>query len=182
MDQQQQVGASARVVAQYLDATAPAGPLLATLGRATLREDAGFHQFQMAEATLRQYQHGPGSPQGRTALIGAVRFLAAHSPTSRSAGQDVSYRLPVRARRPDIPGRLGAWFQDCLVIPARPGGCFWGTPPVPRHWGSAPLQPWGEAPCAGQSSAPGKAGWDNYLALAGPQRLFRCTTIYATKH
>ena len=99
MDQQQQVGASARVVAQYLDATAPAGPLLATLGRATLREDAGFHQFQMAEATLRQYQHGPGSPQGRTALIGAVRFLAAHSPTSRSAGQ--TYHTAFRLERGD---------------------------------------------------------------------------------
>ncbi len=99
MDQQQQVGASAQVVAQYLDATAPAGPLLATLGRAMLREDAGFHQFQMAEAALRQYQHGPGSPQGRTALIGAVRFLAAHSPTSRSAGQ--TYHTAFRLERGD---------------------------------------------------------------------------------
>ena len=99
MDKQRQVTESARVVAGYLDGGALAEPLLATLGQAMLREDAGFHQFQMAEAALRQYQHREGSPQGRTALIGGVRFLAAHAPTVRSAGQ--TYHTALRLERGD---------------------------------------------------------------------------------
>ena len=99
MDKQQQITQSSRTVAHYLDSDADPEPLLATLGRAVFREDAGFHQFQMAEAALRQYQLRPGSRQGRVALIGAVRFLAAHAPTVRAAGQ--TYHTAYRLERGD---------------------------------------------------------------------------------
>ena len=99
MDRQQQVEESARTVAGYMDAGAPSAPLLAALGHAMVREDAGFHQFQMAEAALRQYQLREGTPQGRMVLIGGVRFLAAHAPTVRSAGQ--TYRTALRLERGD---------------------------------------------------------------------------------
>ncbi|HEY7270996.1 MAG TPA: Rieske (2Fe-2S) protein [Dehalococcoidia bacterium] len=65
------------------------------LGHALLREDSGFHQFQIYEAGLRQYQRFQGSDLGDHVLIGAARFLTAHSPTVRAVGQtfDIAARL-----------------------------------------------------------------------------------------
>jgi hypothetical protein len=69
--------------------------VVGTLGHALLREDAGFHQFQMYEAGLRQYRRFAGTPAGDHVLIGVTRFLAAHSPTVRATGQtfDIAARL-----------------------------------------------------------------------------------------
>jgi nitrite reductase/ring-hydroxylating ferredoxin subunit len=66
-----------------------------TLGHALLREDAGFHQFQIYEAGLRQYRRFAGTQAGDHVLIGVARFLTAHSPTVRAAGQtfDIAARL-----------------------------------------------------------------------------------------
>jgi nitrite reductase/ring-hydroxylating ferredoxin subunit len=66
-----------------------------TLGHALLREDSGFHQFQIFEAALRQYHRFQGSILGDHVLIGAARFLTAHSPTVRAVGQtfDIAARL-----------------------------------------------------------------------------------------
>ncbi len=66
-----------------------------TLGHALLREDTGFHQFQMYEAGLRQYSQFAGRPAGDHILIGVARFLTAHSPTVRAVGQtyDIAARL-----------------------------------------------------------------------------------------
>ena len=69
--------------------------VMRTLGHALLREDAGFHMFQIYEAGLRQYRNFAGRPEGGHILIGVSRFLAAHSPTVRSTGQtyDIAARL-----------------------------------------------------------------------------------------
>jgi len=102
MDKQQQVGLSARLVSEYLAASGSTDALLATIGHAMLREDAGFHQFQMAESALEQcqiQQDNGESEKIRTTLLGAVRFLAAHSPTVRSAGQ--TYHTAFRLERGD---------------------------------------------------------------------------------
>ena len=66
-----------------------------TLGEALLREDSGFHQFQIYEAGLRQYRHFAGRPEGDQILTGVARFLTAHSPTVRSRLQtfDIAARL-----------------------------------------------------------------------------------------
>ena len=65
------------------------------LGHALLREDAGFHQFQIYEAALRQYGRFAGQTTGDHVLIGAARFLTAHAPTVRAVGQtfDIAARL-----------------------------------------------------------------------------------------
>ncbi len=65
------------------------------LGHALLREDASFHEFQIYEAGLRQFQRFEGKPAGDHILLGVTRFLAAHSPTVRSVGQtfDIAARL-----------------------------------------------------------------------------------------
>ncbi|MPZ49120.1 MAG: Rieske 2Fe-2S domain-containing protein [Dehalococcoidia bacterium] len=93
-DIQGQVDETAQVVTDLL-AAGRHKDVIRTLGHALLREDAGFHQFQIYEAALRQYQRFAGTPAGDHVLIGAARFLTAHSPTVRAAGQtfDIAARL-----------------------------------------------------------------------------------------
>jgi hypothetical protein len=69
--------------------------LIATLARAVLREDAGFHAYQMLEAGVRQFAAWGDTDEGRHILIAVVRYLAAHSPTERAALQtaDIARRL-----------------------------------------------------------------------------------------
>jgi hypothetical protein len=60
-----------------------------------LREDAGFHTYQMLEAGVRQFTAWGNSDEGRRILIAMARYLAAHSPTERAALQtaDIAQRL-----------------------------------------------------------------------------------------
>ncbi len=83
-DRQQQVNAAATLVARYLDLGHPVDPLIATLAEALLREDAGFHSYQILDAGIRQYDAWGGGQAGRNILIAATRFLAAHAPTERA--------------------------------------------------------------------------------------------------
>jgi hypothetical protein len=93
-DQQGQVDETAQVVADLL-AAGRHDEVIRDLGRAMLREDAGFHQFQIYEAAVRQYRHFEGTPAGDRVLLGAARFLTAHAPTVRAFGQtyDIAARL-----------------------------------------------------------------------------------------
>jgi hypothetical protein len=93
-DRQRQVDIAARLVARHLTLGHPPQALIATLARAVLSEDSGFHAYQMLEAGFRQFTvwgntNGPPHPRcGR-------RYLAAHSPTERSGLQtaDIARRL-----------------------------------------------------------------------------------------
>ena len=69
--------------------------IVRALGHCLLREDSGFHMFQIYEAGLRQYRHFAGTLLGGHILIGMARFLTAHSPTVRATGQtyDIAARL-----------------------------------------------------------------------------------------
>ena len=69
--------------------------LIATLARAALREDAGFHAYQMLEAGIRQFTVWGNTDEGQHILIAVARYLAAHSPTERAALQtaDIAQRL-----------------------------------------------------------------------------------------
>jgi hypothetical protein len=94
-DRQQQVDLAARLVARHLKLGHPPQALIATLARAVLREDAGFHSYQMLEAGVRQFTAWGDTEEGRHILIAVARYLAAHSPTERAALQtaDVAQRL-----------------------------------------------------------------------------------------
>ena len=94
-DRQQQVGAAARLVAGHLILGHAPEALIATLARALLREDAGFHAFQMLEAGVRQFAEWGNGAAGRHILIAVARYLAAHSPTERASLQtaDIARRL-----------------------------------------------------------------------------------------
>jgi hypothetical protein len=94
-DRQRQVDLAARLVARHLTLGHSRQALIATLARATLREDAGFHAYQMLEAGVRQFTAWGDSDAGRHILIAVARYLAAHSPTERAALQtaDIARRL-----------------------------------------------------------------------------------------
>jgi hypothetical protein len=84
LDRQGSVRDAGRLVARYLSLGHPVDKLIATLARAVLREDAGFHTYQMLEAGVRQYREWGDSEEGCHILIGVARYLAAHSPTERA--------------------------------------------------------------------------------------------------
>jgi nitrite reductase/ring-hydroxylating ferredoxin subunit len=94
-DRQRQVDTAARLVARHLTLGHAPEALIATLAHALLREDAGFHAYQMLEAGVRQFGEWGNTDQGRHILIAVARYLAAHSPTERSAFQtaDIAQRL-----------------------------------------------------------------------------------------
>src|SRR6267154_2514688 len=94
-DRQQQIGAAARLVARHLILGHSPEALIATLAQALLREDAGFHAYQMLEAGVRQFREWGNGDQGRHILIAVARYLAAHWPTQRALLQtaDIARRL-----------------------------------------------------------------------------------------
>jgi nitrite reductase/ring-hydroxylating ferredoxin subunit len=94
-DRQRQVDMAGRLVARHLMLGHPPNALIATLAHALLREDAGFHAYQMLEAGVRQFGEWGNTEQGRHILIAVARYLAAHSPTERAALQtaDIAQRL-----------------------------------------------------------------------------------------
>jgi nitrite reductase/ring-hydroxylating ferredoxin subunit len=94
-DRQRQVDLAARLVARHLTLGHKPQALIATLAHAVLREDAGFHAYQMLEAGIRQFTAWGNGAEGRRILIAMARYLAAHSPTERAALQtaDIAQRL-----------------------------------------------------------------------------------------
>jgi hypothetical protein len=94
-DRQRQVDPAARLVGRHVMLGHSPQALIATLARAVLREDAGFHTYQMLEAGVRQFTVWGDTDEGRHILIAVARYLAAHSPTERAALQtaDIARRL-----------------------------------------------------------------------------------------
>jgi nitrite reductase/ring-hydroxylating ferredoxin subunit len=72
-----------------------AGTVIRTLGHALLREDAGFHDYQILDAAAAQADHFEGRAEAEHILVGAARFLAAQFPTVRARRQtfDIALRL-----------------------------------------------------------------------------------------
>ena len=94
-DRQHQVEVAARLVARHLALGHPPELMISTLAHALLREDAGFHAYQMLEAGVRQFREWGNTPPGRHILLAVARYLAAHSPTERAWLQtaDIAARL-----------------------------------------------------------------------------------------
>jgi hypothetical protein len=108
LDREQQVAAAARLVDGTLAAcltAADAGgdrALIETLGRAVLREDADFHDYQELEGGWRQYTalKAERPLAARRALVAMIRYEAAHCPTSRALRQ--TYQIALRLQRGDL--------------------------------------------------------------------------------
>jgi nitrite reductase/ring-hydroxylating ferredoxin subunit len=99
LDREQQVNPASRLVDAHLMAGLDDRPLIESLGRAVLREDADFHDYQELEGALRQYADlKPTRPlAARCALVALARFEAAHCPTSRALRQ--TYQIALRLQR-----------------------------------------------------------------------------------
>lgn len=95
-DMQGRVDETAQGVAAALD-TSDRARVIRLLGHALLREDAGFHSFQVFEAGVRQAKHFEQRPEGDHIVLGVARFLTAHSPTVRAVGQ--TYEIADRLHR-----------------------------------------------------------------------------------
>jgi nitrite reductase/ring-hydroxylating ferredoxin subunit len=97
-DQEGLVDEAGSIVFEWLRAGGERAAVWATLGAALLTEDAEFHWFQTYEAAVRQSGAWPeGSEESALILVGAARFLAAHTPTRRELSQVV--RIARRLRR-----------------------------------------------------------------------------------
>jgi nitrite reductase/ring-hydroxylating ferredoxin subunit len=94
-DRQRQVDLAAKLTARHLTLGHSPESLIVTLARALLREDSGFHAYQIVEAGVRQFAVWGNTDEGRHILIAVARYLAAHSPTERAALQtaDIARRL-----------------------------------------------------------------------------------------
>jgi hypothetical protein len=97
-DQQSRVDEAAAVVSRYLSLGHDPTPLKAAMARGALREDAGFHDYQMLEEGFRLAQDlsaANHAAEARHVLIAIARWQAAHSPTRRAVTQtyDIARRL-----------------------------------------------------------------------------------------
>lgn len=80
----------------FLQSGGDPSDLIAALGHALLIEDAGFHWFQLYEASVTQHRAWPeDSEESRLILVAFARFLAAHTPTRRELSRvvDIARRL-----------------------------------------------------------------------------------------
>jgi hypothetical protein len=99
-DQEGMVDEAGAIVYGWLHSGGEQGAVIAALGSALLAEDAEFHWYQTYEAAVRQSAQWPeGSEPVALILVGAARFLAAHTPTRRELAQVV--RIASRLRRGD---------------------------------------------------------------------------------
>ena len=97
-DAQGGVDRAGAIVAGHLRGGGSQAEVVAALGRGLLREDAGFHWYQVVEAGVRQAGSWPaGSEPPVLILAGVARFLAAHTPTRRQLSTVVA--LARRLRR-----------------------------------------------------------------------------------
>jgi hypothetical protein len=94
-DRQHHIEAAANLVARHLTLGHPPDLIISALAHVLLREDAGFHAFQMFDAGVRQFREWGNTEPGRHILIAVARYLAAHSPTERGWLQtaDIAARL-----------------------------------------------------------------------------------------
>jgi hypothetical protein len=94
-DRQHQVETTARLVARHLTLGHSPELIISVLAHALLREDAGFHAYQILEVGVRQFREWGNTEPGRHILIAVARYLAAHSPTERALLQtaDIAARL-----------------------------------------------------------------------------------------
>ena len=97
LNRQQQVNASAKLVASHLQGSEDSKLVLTGLGSGLLREDRSFHSLQIIEAAFGQHKVAKNKDEAVNFIIAGARFLAAHSPTRRAQGQ--TYKIATKLFR-----------------------------------------------------------------------------------
>jgi hypothetical protein len=85
-DRQHQIDAAALLVVRHLTLGHPPELIISALARALLREDAGFHAYQMLEAGVRQFGEWGNTEPGRHILVTA-RLRRTSRPRIRRPGR-----------------------------------------------------------------------------------------------
>lgn len=91
----QKVDEAGAVAWAYLKAGHPAEPLCASLAQIVLREDAGFHTYQMLEAGINWHRKLQGHPDASVALAATARYLSAQR-ARRLTESNVTHALKLR--------------------------------------------------------------------------------------
>ena len=99
----QQIDAAARLVARHLILRHSPEALIATLAHALLREDAGFHAYQMLDAGVRQFREWGNCERGPT--YSHCRHSLSSGPFANPtrAAADGRHRSPADARQRASP-------------------------------------------------------------------------------
>jgi hypothetical protein len=96
-DREGMVDEAGALVYRWLRSGGAQAAVVEAIGSALLQEDADFHWYQTYEAAVRQAAAWPeGSEPATLILVGAARFLAAHTPTRRELAQVVSIASRLR--------------------------------------------------------------------------------------
>ncbi|MBM7094446.1 Rieske 2Fe-2S domain-containing protein [Bacillus sp. H-16] len=100
LDKQQQTDQAAKWAADYLNRGGKKKALFNALGHGVLREDAEFHTFQVFEAAITEHESWENDESDfaewakDTMVFAAVRYIAAHAPTSR----EISHTAKIAVR------------------------------------------------------------------------------------
>ena len=130
VDVRQQVEESAHAVSGYLAAGDEPDALLATLGRMMLREDAGFHSFQIVDAAFPAVRVTPGNGVGTARADRPVQVPGGALPDAAGRGPDLPDRPPAAAGRGAVPvgpsmpivrgvSCIGRWLRNYLKTRSR---------------------------------------------------------------
>ena len=100
LNRRQQVNEAGSLVARYLYSGGNPQRLLAVVSKLLLPKDRSFHVIQEIEAAFGQYSLLGNTEEGIHVLVAAARYLAAHSPTTRSQGKPKNLRYSANFRGP----------------------------------------------------------------------------------
>ena len=105
LDSQGAVKTAGRLVARYLILGHPAEPLIATLARAVLREDAEFHTYQILEAGVQQYRQWGESRRGDTSWSPSPATWPPILPLNARSSRPPQWRAALALVRPSMRRR-----------------------------------------------------------------------------
>ncbi len=117
-ERQGAVDESGALVHRYLTLGHDPTVLIRGLGNAVLREDAGFHDFQMLEEGVRLWQDlvdAGKEEESHQCLVAVARWQAAHSPTRRATTQ--TYDIALRLHRGEAIYESAAEAEEAAETP-----------------------------------------------------------------
>ena len=117
-ERQGDVDEAGAIVYRYLTLDHDPNELIRQLGNAVLREDPGFHDFQMLEEGVRLWQDlidAGKTEESRQCLVAVARWQAAHSPTRRATTQ--TYDIALRLHRGEALYESTAYAEEAAEAP-----------------------------------------------------------------
>ena len=117
-ERQGDVDRAGSIVYRYLALNLDPAELIRGLGNAVLREDPGFHDFQMLEEGVRLWQDlmdADKTEESHQCLVAVARWQAAHSPTRRATTQ--TYDIALRLHKGEAVYESTADAEEAAEVP-----------------------------------------------------------------